>query len=106
MSGAEAKEAARLRLQSHYWFGKTVAGVVLGFGLALALSGLFAWLSPGGIDAGGGKAQFNMWLMAPLWAGVLSFVYLFLDSLRAWLWLGAANALAFAALWCVRWAMA
>ena len=47
-----------------------------------------------------------MWLMAPLWAGVLSFVYLFRDSLRAWLWLGAANALAFAALWCVRWAMA
>ena len=106
MSGAEAKAAARVRLQSRHWFGKTVAGVVLGFGLALALSGLFAWLSLGGIDAGGGKAQFNMWLMAPLWAGVLSFVYLFRDSLRAWLWLGAANALAFAALWCVRWAMA
>ena len=106
MSGAEAKEAARVRLQSRHWFGKTVAGAVLGIGLALALSGLFAWLSPGGIDADGGKAQFNMWLMAPLWAGVLSFVYLFRDSLRAWLWLGAANALAFAALWCVRWAMA
>ena len=106
MSGAEAKEAARVRLQSRHWFGKTVAGAVLGFALPLALSGLFAWLSPGGIDAGGGKAQFNMWLMAPLWAGVLSFVYLFRDSLRAWLWLGAANALAFAALWCVRWAMA
>ena len=106
MSGAEAKEAARVRLQSRHWFGKTVAGAVLGFGLALALSGLFAWLSLGGIDAGGGKAQFNMWLMAPLWAGVLSFAYLFRDSLRAWLWLGAANALAFAALWCVRWAMA
>ena len=106
MSEAGVKEEARVRLQSRHWFGKTVAGVVLGFGLALALSGLFAWLSPGGIDAGGGKAQFNMWLMAPLWAGVLSFVYLFRDSLRAWLWLGAANALAFAALWCVRWAMA
>ena len=106
MSGAEAKEAARVRLQSRHWFGKTVAGVVLGFGLALALSGLFAWLSPGGIDAVGGKAQFTMWLMAPRRAGVLSFVYLFRDSLRAWLWLGAANALAFAALWCVRGAMA
>ena len=102
MSGAEAKEAARVRLQSRHWFGKTVAGAVLGFGLALALSGLFAWLSPGGIDAGGGKAQFNMWLMAPIWATVLSFVYLFRDSLRAWLWLGAANVLAFAALWLVR----
>ena len=106
MSGAEAKEAARVRLQSRHWFGKTMAGVVLGFGLALALSGLFAWFSPGGIAGGGGKVQFVMWLMAPVWALVLSFVYLFRDSLRAWLWLGAANALAFAALWCVRWAMA
>ena len=40
--------------------------------------------------------------MAPIWATVLSFVYLFRDSLRAWLWLGTANALAFAALWLVR----
>ncbi|SBV37369.1 conserved membrane hypothetical protein [uncultured Stenotrophomonas sp.] len=98
-------DATRVRLQSRHWFGKTMAGVVLGFGLALALSGLFAWLGPDGIAGGGGKVQFNMWLMAPVWALVLSFVYLFRDSLRAWLWLGAANALAFAALWCVRWAM-
>ena len=106
MSGAEAKEAARVRLQSRHWFGKTMAGVVLGFGLALALSGLFAWFSSGGIAGGGGKVQFVMWLMAPVWALVLSFVYLFRDSLRAWLWLGAGNTLAFAALWCVRWAVA
>jgi len=97
---------ARVRLQSRHWFGKTMAGAVLGFGLALALSGLFAWLGPDGIAGGGGKVQFNMWLMAPVWALVLSFVYLFRDSLRAWLWLGAANALAFAVLWCVRWTMA
>lgn len=96
---------AKPRLESRHWFGKTCAGVVLGFGLALALSGLFAWLGPDGINAGGGKNQFNMWLMAPIWATVLSFVYLFRDSLRAWLWLGAANALAFAALWLVRGAM-
>ena len=66
------------------------------------MSGLFAWLSPGGIAADPGKVQFNMWLMAPVWALVLSFVYLFRDSLRAWLWLGAANVLGFAALWLVR----
>lgn len=99
-------DEARVRLQSRHWFGKTMAGAVLGFGLALALSGLFAWLGPDGIAGGGGKVQFNMWLMAPVWALVLSFVYLFRDSLRAWLWLGAANVLAFAALWYVRWAMA
>ena len=53
--------APRERLQSRHWFGKTCAGVVLGFGLALATSGLFAWLGPGGIDGGGGKIQFVMW---------------------------------------------
>lgn len=96
----------RVRLESRHWFGKTCAGVVLGFGLALALSGLFAWLGPDGIHAGGGKNQFNMWLMAPIWATVLSFVYLFRNSLRAWLWLGAANVLAFALLALARWVMA
>ena len=97
---------ARVRRQSRHWFGKTCAGVVLGFGLALALSGLFAWLGPDGIHGGGGKNQFNMWLIAPLWAAVLSLVYLFRDSRRAWLWLGLANAMAFALLWAVRLAMA
>ena len=96
----------RVRLQSRHWFGKTMAGVVLGFGLALALTGLFAWLGPDGIDGGGGKNQFNMWLVAPLWAGVLSFVYLFRDSTRAWLWLGLANVLVFGLLWAVRLALA
>lgn len=97
--------AGPARLQSRHWLGKTCAGAVLGFGLALAASGLFAWLGPGGIGAGGGKAQFNMWLMAPVWVGVLSFVFLFRDSLRAWLWLGAANVLGFALLWAVRTAL-
>ena len=72
----------------------------------LSPGGLFAWLSPGGIAADPGKVQFNMWLVAPLWAGVLSFVYLFRDSRRAWLWLGLANLLAFALLWAVRTALA
>lgn len=94
--------AVRPRLDSRHWFGKTCAGVVLGLGLALALSGLFAWLGPGGIDAGDGKIQFNMWLIAPIWAGVLGFVFLFRDSRRAWLWLGAANGVAFGLLWLAR----
>lgn len=97
--------AKAARLESHHWLGNSCAGVLLGVGLALALSGLFAWLGPGGIDAGGGKIQFNMWLMAPVWAGVLSFVFLFRDSRRAWLWLGAANAAAFGLLGILRAAM-
>ncbi|MGO1003479.1 hypothetical protein [Lysobacter sp. CA196] len=96
----------RARLESRHWFGKASAGLILGFGLALALSGLFAWLGPGGIDGGGGKVQFNMWLIAPIWCGVLSFVFLFRSSVRAWSWLGLANAAAFALLWLVRSTMA
>ncbi|WP_257386302.1 hypothetical protein [Tahibacter caeni] len=83
------------RLQSRHWFGKTCAGALLGFGLALATSGLFAWLGPGGVVAGDGKVQFVMWLVAPIWTGVLSCVFLFRDSRRAWLWLAAADAIAF-----------
>lgn len=93
---------APVRLQSRHWFGKACAGVVLGFGLALATSGLFAWLGPDGIDGGGGKIQFVMWWIAPVWCAVLAFVFLFRDSLCAWLWLGAANAVAFGLLAIVR----
>ena len=96
------RTAPAYRLQSHHWFGKSCAGVVLGFGLALSLSGLFAWWGPGGIEGGTGKLQFNMWLMAPVWGLVLGLVYLFRDSLRAWLWLGAANVLGFTALLATR----
>lgn len=94
--------APRERLDSRHWFGKTCAGTVLGFSLALALSGLFALLSPGGLVMHEGKLQFTMWLLPPLWATVLGGVYLFRDSLRAWLWLGAANLLAFGLFWSLR----
>ena len=93
-----AVRKARPKLQGRHWFGKTLAGVVLGYTLSIALSGVFAWLTPGAL-AGSGKIQFTMWVVAPVWATVLGFVYLFRDSLRAWLWLGLANAVAFAALW-------
>ncbi|MFT4196319.1 MAG: hypothetical protein QM601_00140 [Pseudoxanthomonas sp.] len=86
------------RLSSRHWFGKTLAGTLLGYTLALALSGVIALLTPGGF-AGEGKLQFNMWMIAPIWATVLGFVFLFRSSLRAWGWLALANTLAWAALW-------
>ena len=40
MSEAGVKEEARVRLQSRHWFGKTVAGAVLGIGLARGIGAL------------------------------------------------------------------
>lgn len=93
--------ATRQRLQSRHWFGKTMAATLLGFTLALALSGVFAFLTPGGLG-GEGKIQFVMWTIAPVWASVLGFVFLFRDSLRAWLWLALANLVAWGVLWALK----
>jgi hypothetical protein len=41
-------------------------------------------------------------LFFPLWAGVMAATYLFKSAGRAWVWLAAANALAFGLLWLVR----
>lgn len=94
------------KLTSQDWFGKASAGVILGFGLALAISGLFAWFGPGGLGESGGKVQLNMWLMSPIWMAVVSFCFLFRDAARAWLWLGGANLVAFGLLLSGRWLIA
>lgn len=85
-------------LSSRDWAGKAAAGVILGFGLALALSGLFAWLGPGGLLAGAGKTQLSMWLMSPIWVATLALCFLFRSGRSAWCWLGLANLAAFGAL--------
>lgn len=79
------------------WWSKSLAGVLLGFTLAIALSGLVTWVGPGGPLAMN-KFQFTMWIVAPVWLGVVSFCFLFRSGLRAWLWLGGANLLAYTAL--------
>ncbi len=79
------------------WWSKTSGGILLGFTLAIALSGLFTWAGPGG-PAALNKFQFTMWLVAPLWLGVVSLCFLFRSGLRCWLWLGGANLLAHAGL--------
>jgi len=74
------------------WWRKTAAGIVFGFILALGLSGLFAWLGPGGISAPI-KSQFIMWSIAPLWMIIFSVVYLIPTGNKALLWLGVASAI-------------
>lgn len=80
------------------WLGKASAGIILGFTLALGISGLFMWITSSGLMAGSGKTQFAMWLVAPIWAGIASFCFLFRSGWRAWGWLALANAIAFALL--------
>lgn len=77
-------------------WSKTLAGTLLGFGLAMVVSALFAWFTPGG-PAGLNKFQFVMWLVPIVWLHILGCVYFFRDARQAWLWLGGANLLAFAA---------
>ena len=93
--------ARRARLQSRHWFGKTLAGAVLGYTLALAVSGGVALLTPGGFS-GEGKVQFNMWLIAPVWMLILAPVYLFPSGRQAWGVLLGLNILAHAALLAAR----
>lgn len=76
------------------WLAKSIAGTLLGLLLAIGVSSLFnlaATAMPLGV-----RAQLAMWLVPPVWFGVLSFSYLFASGWRAWLWLGSANALVFA----------
>ncbi len=78
-------------LTSKDWFGKVSAGVLLGFALALGVSGLLPTLGIGSLSFLKTSGQFMMWLISPVWATVISLCFMFSSGLRAWLWLGAAN---------------
>ncbi|MFI8666406.1 hypothetical protein ACIGGE_08225 [Qipengyuania sp. NPDC077410] len=89
----------KARLTSRDWFGKASAGLVLGLAIALGISGLLA-------EAMGLKdtyfslqGQLTMWLMAPVWAMILSFCFLFRSGQRAWAVLGALTAVFWIALY-------
>ena len=75
------------------WWSKSLAGIVAGFTLAVAMAGLLAWAGPGGVDAIN-KTQLVMWTIAPLWLTAMSLVFLFPSGVHAWAWLGGANVLA------------
>ena len=74
------------------WISKTLAGMVLGAAMALGCSGLFSQLSAADIPFSV-RGQLAMWMVPPVWLGVLSGTYFFTNGLRAWLWLGGASAL-------------
>lgn len=78
------------------WVSKTLAGALLGFALALGCSALLAALTRDIPLAT--RSQLAMWLVPPVWLGVLGTVYFFGSGLRAWIWLGGACALLYGAL--------
>lgn len=80
-------------LSARDWPGKVSAGLVLGFLLALGGSGLFRAVFGIGEAFFSTKGQLSMWLMSPLWALILSLVFLFRSGWRAWGGLAIANAL-------------
>lgn len=82
------------------WLSKTLAGLLLGFALALAASAWLAMLLAGLPISE--RGQLAMWSVPPVWLGVLSGVYFFASGGRAWLWLGGASLLAHGALLAVR----
>lgn len=81
---------ADFRYTSRDWLSKSSAGVILGFVIAIALSSIYGQVGPGGLFWGGAEPQFVMWMVWPIWTGIISFCFLFRSGLRAWLWLGAA----------------
>lgn len=75
------------------WLAKTLAGILAGFTLAIGCSGLFVWLAadlPLPV-----RGQLAMWMVAPIWMGVLSGVYFFRSGIHAWGWLLGASLLVF-----------
>lgn len=98
-----AEAAKQPPLSSRNWFGKASAGLIMGFVLALGLTGAFAWFGPGEVGYFSAQSQVTMWMMGPLWAGILSFCFLFRTGLRAWLWLGGASALVWGILYGSSW---
>ncbi|MHA6203668.1 hypothetical protein ACXU4B_04485 [Dyella soli] len=78
---------------------RCLAGTLLGFPLAATVLALLLKLLP---DHGQAYLVPALILFFPLWTGVMAAAYLFRSGLRAWLVLGTANAMAFAALWAGR----
>lgn len=75
------------------WWNKTLAGLLLGFTLALGCGGVFVHLTNS--LAPSSQGQLAMWLVAPIWLGVLSGVYFFTNGKRAWGCLLLANLVVF-----------
>ncbi|MBW4329264.1 hypothetical protein KY084_00030 [Stakelama sp. CBK3Z-3] len=89
----------KTQLTARDWFGKASAGLVLGFVIALGVSGLVSLALGVGDAYFSTTGQFTMWLIAPVWSLILAFCFLFRSGLRAWVLLGIVALIAWAALY-------
>jgi hypothetical protein len=78
---------------------RCLAGTLLGFPLAALLLALLLYVLPGH-----GQALLipAMILFFPLWTAFMAIAYMFRSGPRAWLVMGSANIVVFAALWLLR----
>ncbi|WP_050469201.1 hypothetical protein [Herbaspirillum chlorophenolicum] len=78
---------------------KTLAGVVLGCPLSFAVCGLYGYLGPGSrLD----NYFVVLFLLLPVWVGVMSAAFACRTGWRAWAWLALGNAVGFGLLALVR----
>lgn len=78
---------------------RCLAGTLLGFPLAALLLALLLHLLPGHGEAVMIPALI---LFFPLWTAFMAGAYMFRNGVRAWLVMGGANIVVFAALWLMR----
>ena len=84
------------RLTSRNWFPKASAGLVLGLTLSFALMGILGLVSHVDGQPRAVGSQFLMWLIVPVWTGILGTCFLFRSGWHAWGMLGLANAVLWA----------
>ncbi|MGV6492174.1 hypothetical protein ACTUVK_002021 [Stenotrophomonas rhizophila] len=80
-------------------WARALAGLLAGFFLAAAVTGLLAWLPPGPWQSAivpSLIAFIPAWMLSALWA------FAFRTGLRAWTWLGGSALAGFALLWLLR----
>ena len=78
---------------------KTLAGILLGLPLAMALIAIVVWIWPGSSES---VAMPALVAFFPAWTGIMGGTYMFRSGARAWTWLAVANLVAFSALWAAK----
>lgn len=70
------------------WVSKSLAGLVCGGLLSIAMTGLIdLWCASVPLSI---RGQIDMWLLPPIWLAVMSGVYFFRSGRQAWVNLGLA----------------